>query len=439
MNVKNILTTLTLFFMLSACTGGQTTPTSVSAKASVVPIVLPTETSTLTPTPIPTNTPTPIPTPIGGRNGLLLEGRSYNNQSGKWNRNQVYLYDMLSQETSLLFEGYRLTGVSNDGNKFAMEKLDGEKSDLFIVDLASPDEPVLLHSNIVSNSSIWLPESKLIGFISIVDGIPQVFIIHADGSNPTQLTNSTIGAAELGSVLNDGVFWMEGKIKDNTTKVSAYKWTKLDGVETRLDGPENAFKKSFILNSAGKYVFDSIIGVVGSGCTRNLYDLESGETKEISFTQSNPDMKCHNVWPISDDLWLIAQLGTRTTNAQYWFYSSDGTLLKPFAELPFDHDPSPNVDNTSYDSLIFDYYMPISPVGGEVQWQRLSPDGNLLLLEHFKRGRDVGEFSYYLLNVSTFVVEKLPLPSLMLTYDGNNKIFDGNGSAYYKYFWVEIP
>jgi hypothetical protein len=310
------------------------------------------------------------------------------------------------------------------------------KTDLFIVDLAQPEKPTLLYENVLSAYSVWSADTDWIGFIAKVNWIPQIFVIRADGSSLTQVTNSTIGALAIGSVLNDGVFWSEGKRRDNYFTLSAYKWTKFDGTEIQLDGPEIDFRRT-----AGKYVISESIDFKNdSGCTRKLYDLESGETREISFTKVNPEMKCHDMWPISDDVWIVGQLGSfrQKTNAQYWFYSSEGTLLKSFADLPFDHERLPNIDNVSQESLIFDYYKPIEVLVTHSRQQMLSPDGNLILIEHFKSDETIFEGGYYLLNISSFELEKLP--GLIFKYDRHGrKLSAQEGISVRKYFWVEIP
>lgn len=429
-----VITMLVLTFVLSAC--GQLSTQEIDP-TQITTLIQPTETHTITPPPAPSHTPTIIPTatPLGGKNGLLFEARSYNKGTSGWDYGRIFSYNLPSSKMTLIFEGYKITGVSGDGKNFILEKENSAKSDLFIADVSDINQLTLLHENIEPRSSIWTPESDWIGFVASVDGIPQVFVIRADGTNLTQVTNSTVGATGIGSLLNTGVFWAEGKTSGNNTRISAYMWTQFDGTETRLDGPETVFEKSFVLESAGKYVFSSIIGSVGTGCTRNIYNLENGEATEISFTQINPDMRCHDIWPLSDNVWLVVQTGTRTTNAQYWFYSSDGTLLKSFADLPLDHEALPNIDNINENSPFADYYQPVSPVGGQIKGQQLSPDGNLLLVEHIKSDENLVEFSYYLLNLSTFEVQKLP--NLLVTRDRKNNTFDGN--FIYRYFWIETP
>lgn len=419
---------------VSAC--GQLSTQEIDS-TQITTLIQPTETHTITPPTAPSHTPTIIPTatPLGGKNGLLFEARSYNKETSGWDYGRIFSYNLPSSKMTLIFEGYVITGVSGDGKNFILEKQKSTTSDLFIVDLSDINQITLLQENIEPRSSIWTPQSDWIGFVASVDGIPQVFVIHADGTSLIQVTNSIVGATEIGSLLNTGVFWAEGKIRGNTTETSAYMWTKFDGTETRLDGPGTIFEKSFMLESAGKYVFSSIIGATGTGCTRTLYNLETSEATELTLTQANPDMRCHDIWPLSDDTWLVVQLGTGTTNAQYWFYSSDGTLLKSFAELPLDHEALPNIDNINENSLFADYYRPISPVGGQIKGQQLSPDGNLLFVEHIKSDENLVEFSYYLLNLSTFEVQKLP--SLLVTHDRKSNTFDGN--FIYRYFWIEIP
>jgi hypothetical protein len=432
-------------FVLAGC--GTSLSPIVIGTATPVP---PTNTPTFTPSPVPTNTPTVTPTPMGGASGLLLSAngsillatttstpREY---FFRENLDLIFAYDM-SQKRISLIDGYYCIGVSPDGKKIAMRKTENDKTDLFVMDLSKPEEIIPLYENVVtinlvSDYSYWLPGTEWIGFIAKKDWIPQIFVIHPDGSNLTQVTHSTIGAVSLYPVFNDGIIWDEGTESKWGGNIQNTKWTKLDGTEKILSkGMVSAVFPS------GKYLVEPVppyapwVATDCHGCTINIVDPATDEVKEITLTRPRPDTNYPSVQPLSDTKWLVRWHNNLDKNGssstfEYWFYSSEGKPLFAFADLPHEHAPLPEgADNWDFYDLILknSTTLPIMP---------LSPDGNLLLISHYMKSIDkksnsgFSETSYYVLNLSTFEIQQVP----DLLFD--HKSYLGINKSFY---WIDMP
>src|SRR5690606_28186407 len=114
----------------------------------------------------------------------------------------------------------------SDGKKILLKANQWETGNLYLVDIAQPEQMKLLHENV--DDVAWLGDSDWIGFISKANGIRQVFVVHSDGSGLTQVTNSSVGAVFLMPLFDDGVYWGEGTIGNNglTRTIREYKFTK---------------------------------------------------------------------------------------------------------------------------------------------------------------------------------------------------------------------
>lgn len=425
---------ISITFLLVAC-GAQSTPEPTLIKlATVTSTLLP---ATETPTPSPTDTPTVTPTPVGGGNGLVLSENNCQQDTAtkKFVCNQkIYVYDVNLHKASLFspLEGYSLAGVSPNGKVLALLKTNGTKKDLFTMNLEKPDQTVLLHEDV--KDAVWLSGTEWIGFIAVnSSGIRQVFIVHPDGSEITQVTKSAMGAVTLASVFNDGVFWGEGSVSSNgSIHIQKSKWTKMDGTETEYINFDKVFPsgKSIIATSMSP-------DISCWGCKFDLIDVATSEKKEIKLSLSNENASV-GVQPLSDDKWLVhvwptmADLNANVAPTNYIF-SSDGTILLNFADLPHSTDP-----------LVEDYYRLVGGDGGDLSGQRLSPDGNLLLIERrtFTKGPLTpeptpaprnGEISYYVLNLQTFEVQQLP----ELLFTSKDGIRDGISAD--SFYWIQIP
>jgi len=427
MNYKNSFAKIVLFaitFWLVAC-GTQPTPEPTSIKLATATSIPPTETPTLTPTQTPTNTPTITPTPIGGVNGLLLFDNPW--------QPKIYTYNANLHKTSLFLEGYSPVGVSPDGKEVALLKTDNAKTDLFIVDFAKPEQIVLLHENV--KDAVWLYGTEWISFIAVQDGIRQVFIVHPDGSNLTQVTKSVVGAVTLSSVFNDGVFWGEGTVSNNgSTIIRNHKWTKLDGTET-------TFINFITVSPSGNLVFISPeinLNLKCWDCNLELINVATSEKKKVSLSNmtQHPDSLGHQIQPLSDDKWLL-EYNSFEFGSETFLFDSNGNVLLNFADLPHHHDPLPeNAEKV-------DEYLTI----GQLSEQHLSPDGNLLVIQHFmlftKKPLNY-EVSYYVLNLATLEIQELP-GLLFTSKDGtvanNGRFIDGvtDGFRISQFFWIEMP
>lgn len=125
MNPKHLFFTilLTASLIVSGCGPSveeAATFTAAAWTSTPNPTSTPTPTSTLTPTSTPTSTPTA--TPIGGGFGQLVfdTRRCQTEPSCEFS---VYNYDFQSSQSSLLFEGYQLQGISPDGNKLLVSRV----------------------------------------------------------------------------------------------------------------------------------------------------------------------------------------------------------------------------------------------------------------------------------------------------------------------------
>jgi hypothetical protein len=144
----------------------------------------------------------------------------------------------------------------------------------------------------------------------------------------------------------------------------------------------------------------------------------------------------NQIQPLSDDKWLLTynsfEFGSET-----FLFDSNGNVLLNFADLPHHHDPLPeNAEKV-------DKYFII----GQLSEQHLSPDGNLLVIQHFmlftKKPLNY-EVSYYVLNLATLEIQELP-GLLFTSKDGtvanNGRFIDGvtDGFRISQFFWIEMP
>ena len=399
--VKTMLIVLALFGV--ACHAQSTSQPLLIPTETVAPIPL-TETPTSTPTLEPTSTPTLTPTPMGGKNALLFYRVAWP-QFGTAVRT-IYFYNLVSQEIVPFSDEYAPLDVSPDGKKVLLGKDIWEPGDLFILDLSKPDNITLLQENIVDAK--WLGNSDWIGFISVseVNAKRQVFIVHPDGSDLTQVTNSSIGAVTLEPVFNDGVFWGEGTIASNgiTKNIYEHKWTKLDGTETAYTN----YYEVFPLPS-GKFIMAKSQSASGPcwGCKIDLIDVATSFSKEATLLPPNNSV-LDFVRPLSDDKWLVSRTTTSKTSQQFWMiYSSDGSIL---AEMP-------------------SAYHVVDLTGPPRPYDLLSPDGTWILVRKFEKTSD-NQFqdTYHLFDTTTSEIQDLA-----------NMSFTNNGHAAASYFWIEIP
>jgi hypothetical protein len=383
-----------LAFLAVGC-GSQASMEPTARPIETSTSISPTQTPTTTPSPEPTSTPTFTPTPIGGSGGLLFY-RFECNQDGSCDP-KISLYDIVSNKLIEFLNGYAPLDVSPDGSKVLLFKyIDNtfQAGDLYLLDLQEPDTLDLLQENV--NDATWLGDSDWIGFVSLVNGKRQGFIVHPDGSGLIQLTNSNVGVVEFEPVFNDGAFWGEGIVSARSIQTTANKWTRLDGEETQFTNFEAILPD-------GKYM---ITRSAADFFSFELTDVATGETKEISLSQpdENPDYQIDSIRPLSQDKWLIGAFSPTSTFSDYWIYSSDGTSI---AEIP-----------TGYRIL--------SSSDPPESYDLLSPDGVWILVQKFEQvsGNQSNVICCYLFN--TLTSEMTDIPDLREVYP-------------FGYFWVKIP
>jgi hypothetical protein len=345
---KRIFSFLACLFLLifSSCRGQSAAvlPTSTGT-------AIPSPTATFTPTAIPTDTPTPAPTqtPVGGAGKLIL-GVEHQAAVSSANEPGIYLYDLSTQQTTLLFEGFSLVGkASADGSKILLSRpkegtLSGE---LYIADVRGSD-PVLLHADVLvgyPNAISWLSGTEWIAFLAYVQNMIQVFVIHPDGTELTQVTNSSIGAGELLPAFDGGVYWEEAQLRTNGYRSYGFRWTKLDGSETtELDWDRPA------ISLDGRKVSYMPLSVVlamfqGTGTSEFVISNLDGsnpvsvpiEILQLPETYSFTRFEAFSWLP--DDKGLLVQVTFVDTGdvsqSRYFIFSADGKLLQELPETFF--------------------------------------------------------------------------------------------------------
>jgi len=345
------LIALVFTFILSACGPSpeqQATMTATAATATAAgwtKTPTPTSTPTNTPTPTSTNTPTPTPTPVGGSGRLVLGINRYDTSSSS-NIPGVYLYDLSTHKATLLFEGFSLWGrVSPDGNKLLVSRqIQGQNNsqELYAVDLNGSNSTLLYRYVFNQFAPIWLPGTNWIAFLAFINQKVQVFVIHPDGTGLTQVTQSTIGVGEILSAYDGGIYWEEALSTRSGYYSHGYRWTKIDGSETKkLDDWRNP-----AISFDGRYIayVDSnpcqIEGVYMLGCSLTISKLDGSNSTTISIdTLQLPKADFVSfsgvVW-LPNDLGVLAKIGLcnegETCTSKFVIFSAEGTFLKEFLE-----------------------------------------------------------------------------------------------------------
>lgn len=320
-------------------------------------------------------------------------------------------------------DGYEPVGVSPDGKLAALTKTENNVTNLYIVDFTEPENITLLQQNITD--ATWLPGTNWIGFISSAGNTPQVFIVHPDGSDLTQVTKSSLGAGKLNPAFNNGIFWGEG-----TDSIRQTKWTKTDGTE--LAYPSIA---SVALN--GEIIITiSPNGLTPKGfcfgCNIIIFDTATGEQNEISLLNelSVPDditFTSMYVNPLPNGQWLvdgsISDSGNdqyNSGNTKYYIYSPNGKsypidLLQDYADLP---------DNADFYNWL-----------GYPHFWSVSPDGHKTVIERVVYTKEPLDYkkSFYLFDLATFETQLLP------NLGFSNKEDITSGFFIDSIFWINIP
>lgn len=297
----------------------------------------PTFTLTLTPTSIPTATLTPSPTstPIGGGLGQLVFGARHCKTWPSCDFS-IYKYDLQSRQSSLLFKGFQLVGISPDGNKLLVSKvaqISPQTFELYITNLDGSN-PILLHDNFDISMPKWLSKTDWIAFIAFESRKSQVFIIHPDGTGLTQVTHSTFGVIDILSVVNEGIYWEEGYKTDKGIYHRGYRWTKLDGSETKkFDNWQNA-----TISSDGNYVayINPLCFEMGGSCSITISKVDGSGVVTVSPEDLNLPLNkiffFDVAWlPNNEDFIVEVYLCNSECETRYFLFSLSGKLL---SELP---------------------------------------------------------------------------------------------------------
>lgn len=102
-----------------------------------------------------------------------------------------------SQQTRLTtnasVDGNSTPQVSPDGTKVAFVSLEGNNSDIFVLNLTTNAITRITDAPEKDASPSWSPDSQHLAFESFRDGNFEIYIANADGSNPIRLTNDPAG------------------------------------------------------------------------------------------------------------------------------------------------------------------------------------------------------------------------------------------------------
>ena len=395
-----------LFLLISSSCGGQSAAVLPTSTGTAIP----SPAATFTPTPMPTDTPTPAPTPtpVGGAGKWIL-GVDRQEAASSTNEPGIYLYDLATQRATLLFEDFSLVGkASADGSKILLSRpKEGTLSgDLYVADVSGSD-PVLLHADAVvgaPNAIAWLPGTERIAFLAYVQNKIQVFVIRTDGTELTQVTNSSIGAGELLPAFDGGIYWEEAQLRTNGYYGYGFRWTKLDGSETKeLDWDDPAIsldgrKVAYIPSSVVLAVFQ------GTGTSEFVIsDLDGSnpvsvpiEALQLPETYSFTQFEAFS-WLPDDEGLLVQVTFTETGNvsqARYFIFSADGKLMQELPETFFSETTS------SFLNWVY--------------WQKgdWSPDARLYIypgIKTYEPGKRF-ETTPMMLDVETRQTERLEIP-----------------------------
>jgi hypothetical protein len=421
---------LTISFLISACRIPTSTIPAIQATNTLSPIYptstitpLPptdtptstdTPTPTLTPSPKPTNTPTLTPTSVGGTGGLLLQAEYF--QENNYAQ-QLFLYNLVTDELDPLIDGYSTLDISPDGSKVLLMKYTdefGETGDSYILNLKQPGQITLLQENIAD--AVWLSDSAWIGIIKM-DSVRQGFILHPDGSELTQVTHSAVGVVEILPVFNDGIFWSEGTVSRYNIYITGHFWNKLDGTQTKIINFES-------IATSGKYIitrstedYDKYL----------LIDLATNESTDLQIPAPDTylDPTISDIRVLSDEKWMVGISSQKQNSWNYWIYSFNEMRLTNPVRLP-------------------DEYGIVSASSPPQPYGLLSPDGTWVLISKSEQlSSEQYKTSYALFNTTTSEIKSMPGVYAIETgakVIGNKRISgEIDGCQVWKYFWVQLP
>ena len=147
----------------------------------------------------------------------------------------ITTFDFITHTSNLVLDNYALHGISPDGSKWLVS----QGKQLFVTDLDGSN-PVLLSSSLDVGrgkggfTAYWIPEIDTIVFRGVEDKKIRYFAIQPDGKGLKAVTPSRYGAISSLPVLYDeGIFWEEGKTDSRNYFSYGWRWTKLDGSETK--------------------------------------------------------------------------------------------------------------------------------------------------------------------------------------------------------------
>lgn len=318
-----------------------TTPAATPVPTNTpTPTASPTPTNTPTPTVSPTPTitlsPTPDPTPLGGSGLLITQGGC---------RDGIIQYVFSDRQKkriipqNFMMNEFQLEGFSPTGDKLLVS--DGNR--LYTFDPDGSDKYLI--TDFFSSKAqggkgtvYWIPQTNQIVFLGIRNNSEQIFIIEPDGTNLTQLTNSTQKINSIKNAFVDGsIFWSTER-NDFRTNIATLETTSspysLRATSFSYDG-----KFLVVFLNKRKYINEVGFGYYDRFIELRIWDIHENKEKVINLTEKYnigknfPCSEISNVWwNHSSDRFVVeikyCDQNNRKYIHNYFLFHKNGELIK---------------------------------------------------------------------------------------------------------------
>ena len=189
-----IIIAITLAALTSAACGGQSdagAPPTALARATATAAPVPTP--TVAPAPTVTPTPSPTATPVAQSERIVFAS----DRDGNW---EIYAMNPDGSSVTRLTNSYARDwqpARSPDGRRVAFESERDGAREIYAVNADGSDLTRLTNNDAHDYQPVWSPDGRRIAFISERDGdrlrVPrnqEIYVMNADGSDVTRLTNN---------------------------------------------------------------------------------------------------------------------------------------------------------------------------------------------------------------------------------------------------------
>ena len=191
-----IIMAITLAALLAAACGGQSdagAPPTALARATATAAPVPTPTATPVPSPTATPAPSPTATPVAQSERIVFAS----DRDGNW---EIYAMNPDGSSVTRLTNSYARDwqpARSPDGRRVAFESERDGDWEIYAVNADGSDLTRLTNNDAHDYQPVWSPDGRRIAFISERDGdrlrVPrnqEIYVMNADGSDVTRLTNN---------------------------------------------------------------------------------------------------------------------------------------------------------------------------------------------------------------------------------------------------------